>query len=94
MIIDLILDRKADEEDIANGYTHAEMPNGELVSLEYDPHRFYMDVMGYGRIGDEITEAMDYGDEADVKQALCNYIYDNNYNPEICNFINSVNWLE
>ena len=96
MIIDLILDRKADEEDIANGYTHVKMPNGEIKSLEYNPREFYYYIRRYESEldDDRISYAMDYGTEEDVKQALCDYIYDYDYNPEICNFINSVNWLE
>lgn len=79
MIIDLILDRKDDEIETGRDY--------------YDAHDFYMDVYGYGRIGDEITLAMDYGTENDVKRALCNYILNNEYNPKICNYIMSKNWL-
>lgn len=63
----------------------------------YNPHNFYMDVMGYSEIfdgiGDEITYAMDELGEKDVQKALCDYIIDNDYNPEICDFIKSVKWL-
>ena len=60
---------------------------------KYDPHTFYMDIMGYGEIGNAITAAMDYGNEADVKAALCRYIDEQGYNPDIKVYINSVNWL-
>ena len=79
MIIDRILDRKDDFEEFGND--------------DYKPHDFYFDVFGYGRVGDDITRAMDFGTEEDVKKALCDYVISNEYNPDICNYINSVNWL-
>lgn len=79
MIIDRILDRKDNEH--YDGYD------------SYNAKQFYLDVLAYGKIGDSITKAMDYGDEKDVKSALCRYIIDNKYNPEICNYICSKNWL-
>lgn len=79
MIIDRILDRK---------------DNAEFDGVDsYKPHDFYFDVLYYGRIGDNITRAMDYGTENDVKKALCDYVISNEYNPNICDYINSVNWL-
>ena len=77
MIVDLILDRKDDE----------------AWGKPYDPHDFYMDVMGYGEIGEDITRAMDYGEENDVRRELCNYIMRNEYNPAICEYINRRQWL-
>lgn len=74
------------EEDIAD-----EFKNGFVWT--YDPRAFYYYVLEYGEVGNGITAAMDYGSEKDVKQALCNYIDKQNYNPEIKNYINSVNWL-
>lgn len=78
MIIDLILDRK----------------DGEF----YDPKHFYNECVKYSAIFDGmfdgITAAMDYGTEKDVKEALCKYIENGEYNPEIMDYINSVNWLE
>lgn len=59
----------------------------------YVDRKFYFDVLGYGEIGDDITRAMDYGTERDVKKALCDYIDNNEYNPAIKNYIHSVNWL-
>lgn len=79
MIIDLILDRHCDDE---MGFRD-----------QYDPHDFYMDVMRYGSIGHDISRAMDSGTENDVKSALCNYIVQNNYNPAICGYVFSVNWI-
>lgn len=60
---------------------------------EYAPEKFYYNCVCYGDVAEEIARAMDSGTEQDVKRELCNYIIDNEYNPDICNFINSVNWL-
>ena len=83
MIIDLILDRK-DRTDCH-------------MTDTYNAHDFYIECMEYNGIfegiADGITKAMDYGTEAEVKKELCNYIIDNGYNEKICDFINSVNWL-
>ena len=84
MIIDLILDRY--EQDIAYN-------SGAKKIGPYDPGDFYWGCMNYGRIGDSITRAMDSGTENDVKAALCEYVVNNEYNPAICGYIHSVNWL-
>lgn len=60
---------------------------------DYSARDFYFDVMGYGPIGYEITRAMDGGTENDIRRALCSYIRENGYNPEICKYVNSVSWL-
>lgn len=97
MIIDLILDRKENDSLIAQGYTHAQLFTGELKPLSYDPAKFYRDCMEYSTIfsgiGDDITAAMDGGEESDVVSALCAYIMQNKYNPGICDYIRSVKWL-
>lgn len=80
MIIDLILDRRGFEKDGYDDY--------------YDVEKFYRNVVAYGEIGEEIARALDSGTEKDVKQALCNYVIENDYNKNICKYINSVNWLE
>ena len=79
MIIDLILDRRDAEE---------------YGDFEYSAHDFYFDVLGYGRIGDAITRAMDAGTEEDVKNALCAYVIEQEYNPMICDYIRARVWLE
>ena len=79
MIIDLILDRKDNEEYCNRDY--------------YKANDFYTEVMCYGEIGYDIARAMDYGTNEDVRQALCKYIYDNEYNPSICYYINKKQWL-
>lgn len=63
--------------------------DGEL----YKARDFYFNVLQYGSTGDEITRAMDGGTEDDVKKALCDYITGNEYNPQICDYIKSVEWL-
>lgn len=78
MIVDLILERKEEEE----------------FKRKYVPKNFYLDCMEYGEIGNDITRVMDGGTEADVKKELCNYIINNGYNEDICNYINSRNWIE
>lgn len=78
MIIDDILDRK----DGSN----------------YNAKEFYDYVLTWcddeDDVGTEIARAIESGSEEAVKKALCNYIKDQGYNPKICNYINSVNWLE
>ena len=77
MIIDLILNRKEGDA--------------------YNPKTFYNDVERYACYWSEmcrpILEALDEGEESDVKRALVNYITEFEYNPEIIPYINSVNWL-
>lgn len=78
MIIDLILDRK-------DGH-------------KYDPKEFYLEVKDYYTCAghsmvQEITGAMDSGYENEVKAALIHYVLKNDYNPAICGYILSVNWL-
>lgn len=83
MIIDLILDRKDNEK--ATGCD------------TYDARDFYREVMEYEDIFEmprDISQAMDYGTENDVKKALCGYIDKNDYNPEIKKYINSKMWIE
>ena len=79
MIIDLILDRK-DNEQLNN-------------SDDYNAKEFYNGCMRYGKIADEITRAMDSGTEEEVKQALCSYIQEQGYNPEIVEYIKRKKWL-
>lgn len=62
----------------------------------YNPQDFYdyvthqLDVLN----SRDIASALDSGTEEDVKKALCEYIRLGEYNPAICDYINSVNWLE
>lgn len=60
----------------------------------YNAREFYNDVMAYEEGSDyKISRALDGGSEKDVKKALCEYVM-GEYNPKICNYINSVSWLE
>lgn len=61
--------------------------------VTYNPRNFYFDVLGYGEIGERITRAMDGGTEQDVKNALNQYILENEYNPAICEYVNGQTWL-
>lgn len=78
MIIDEILERKE--------------------GMPYNSKEFY-DYVSYwaetdNDVGTGIARALDGGTEEDVKRELCKYIKEQGYNPEICDYINSVNWLE
>lgn len=80
MIIDEILDRKDDEE----------------CGATYDPRDFYRYLLCCvvaRDYADDISAAMDYGTNADVRAALCRYIDGNGYNPEIKSYINCRNWI-
>jgi hypothetical protein len=107
MIIDLIIDRMENEPLLALGHTHMvlggivetlyagdEIKNGNtIIPLKYMPERFYQQVMDYGEVGFGITAAMDGGTEEDVKRELCKYIINNEYDPDLCNYINERTWL-
>ena len=78
MIIDEILERKD--------------------GMPYNSKEFY-DYVSYWAetdtdVGTGIARALDGGTEEDVKRELCKYVKEQGYNPEICDYINSVNWLE
>ena len=60
---------------------------------EYHTPDFYRNCVCYGDVGEDITRAMDNGTEDDVKEALCQYIDEQEYNPEIKNYVRSVDWL-
>lgn len=77
MLIDLILDRKDGQE--------------------YDSRDFYNQVNEYGEtFGDscwDVARAMDGGENSDVQRELCRYIMQNGYNMNICDYVNSVEWI-
>lgn len=79
MIIDRILDRYDAEKE---------------GDFEYNAHDFYLAIMDYGRMGDDITRAMDGGTEDDTRQALTDYIIRNGYNTRIIVWINQRTWNE
>lgn len=66
---------------------------GRKDNLHYDAKTFYNTCLMYGDTGANITRAMDGGIEADVKDALKQYIQDNEYNPLLIDYIDRVNWL-
>ena len=57
----------------------------------YNARKFYNNVCEYGEV--DIANAMDEGEEDEVKHELCKYVIDNKYNHNICQYITSVNWL-
>lgn len=79
MLIDAILDRKADRvEGIFN----------------YNPKEFYDYLMNWDLESYQaVTRAMNEGTNADVQAAMCDYIDLEEYNPDIKGFVNSVDWL-
>lgn len=61
----------------------------------YNAKAFYNYCLDYfDGLGDTITRAMDGGTNGDVQEALCGYILQQDYNPEICDYVRSVNWIE
>lgn len=78
MIIDLILDRKEGKQ--------------------YSAYDFYLEVRKYERLGvdtrgEDISFAMDYGDNKDVQRVLCQYIRRNGYPADIESYIISQVWV-
>lgn len=77
MIIDLILDRKDGEK--------------------YKSDAFYSELVEYEDVWPElacpIVNAMNNGSEQEVRNELCNYIQRCGYDAELCEYINSVKWL-
>lgn len=62
----------------------------------YNAEDFYRDIIGYENIFElshDISVALDFGSNEDVQQALCKYIDDHNYNPDLKQYICSVNWI-
>lgn len=59
----------------------------------YCAKSFYNEMMAYGEIAFDITYAMDYGENADIRKVLCDYIEEGNYNLKIKDFINAADWL-
>ena len=79
MIVDYILDRKADED---NGI------------YDFDARDFYNYVSEESEIFGftNVARALDTGTENDVKKRLCEYIDNGDYNPAIKDYINSKMW--
>lgn len=81
MIIDLILDRK--EAEIYEDY-------------EYSPYLFALFVRDYESENDRtpISNAFASRDEDRVRDELCAYVVNNQYNPKICNYIKNRIWTQ
>lgn len=64
---------------------------------DYRPNEFYCNVMSYRYLWpamcDPITRAMDEGINEDVQNELCRYVMAQGYNPQICRFILSFEWI-
>jgi uncharacterized metal-binding protein len=62
---------------------------------EYDKNTFFKEVLEYSKDGNfyDISNAFGMGSEKDVKNALCDYIDRNEYNPAIKAFIKQSKWL-
>jgi len=58
---------------------------------EYNARHFYNDMVTYGN--DKIALALDCGDNKDVQKQLNLYIIENDYNSNIIEYINSVEWI-
>lgn len=59
---------------------------------DYSARQFYYAALDYKQ--DDISRAMDCGTAEDVKEALCEYIEEEEYNLELCKYINDRVWLE
>lgn len=62
----------------------------------YEAQKFYSDVLKLsqnGTTGDEIIEAIESGNEREVKKALVMYLLENEYNDSICGYVINQNWL-
>lgn len=58
----------------------------------YDASEFYCYCNGYNEHGNNIARAMGAGTNEDVQAAICAYIL-SEYNPKICDYVNSRDWL-
>ena len=82
MIIDCILSRY--EESRENGSYYPESFRNRVADYIYE------DISD----ADEIVDAMDNGNEQEVKASLITYLIDNKYNPRIIDYVLSVDWLK
>lgn len=78
MVIDEILERCSDVEKGIDDWTYDKAK------------RLYDAAEQEGEF--DITYMLDYGDEKDLKAALCRFIDEKGEDPEIKEFINAVNW--
>ena len=79
MIIDKILDAR-------DGHYNPDWDDctgAEYIYIEATEFKLYY-----------IADAFDNGTNSDCQKALCRYIDEQGYNPEIKNFVNSFQWVE
>ena len=87
MLIDEILGRKE------AGYNYT-IIDGKIISDgKYHAKWLYNNLITHDGIYDNILEALDNGNNKDIQKELNNYIISNDYNTNICKYINSVDWL-
>lgn len=79
MIIDLILDRKDGKKYNQKKFTFDCQYYDKIFGMDNELH--------------SVGNAMTTENEAFVKKCLCNYIVEKGYNPELCNYVNSVRWI-
>jgi hypothetical protein len=63
--------------------------------VPYNPARFASDCAEYEKIFQfdyGIAEAINRNDDEGAKAAMCRYIDEQDYNPEIKEYVNSVGW--
>lgn len=82
MIVDCILSRY--EKSRENGSYYSESFRNRIADYIYE------DISD----ADEIVDAMDNGNEQEVKATLITYLIDNKYNPRIIDYVLSVDWLK
>ena len=82
MIVDVILGRRFDDQ---HGFKDAYFDENRMKDILW-----YADYFEFGYI----IKAVKSGIESKVKNALCRYIREGGYNPEINKYIRSVKWLK
>lgn len=82
MIIDIILNRQDANNENPPWECYGKMGLRDIYS-----YAKYFNKMDY------LVKAIDDGDEEKVKEALCRYIDENEYNPAIKEYIKSKKWL-
>ncbi len=78
--------------EFQNGYVYRYNAAGFYWRV-HDYYSVHIHAIGPDQIMEDILKALDSGEEPDVKEALCKYIDANDYNPEIKDYIQSVDWL-
>lgn len=64
--------------------------------VKYDARRLYDYLQEGGVVFPfywDYARVMDEGTEEEMKSALCSYVTECGYSPEICDYIRSVDWL-